>query len=181
MFQKTFGLVFSFLAGVAVTSVVAYAITEARASVRRANLLSDVHLPLATVLDDIESTIDDGDEELAIEKIKQLNTDWHLYLDGGAVPEQFAGNIVHMSSTSSGMNRESSAELGWPRDPQQLVDQLNGWHHHELVVYNEPHDYPLHITSGETNAWISTHLEELEKHGASARWNSDTDRYELAK
>ena len=56
-----------------------------------------------------------------------------------------------------------SPDVGWPKDPQKLVDHLNDWHADELLAYNEPERFPNRMTSGETNGWISVHEEQLKE------------------
>ena len=66
-----------------------------------------------------------------------------------------------MPSNSSKTVEESAS--GWRRDPEKLVDHLNDWHHDERILYNERDTRRNQTTSGETNGWISAHLEELKK------------------
>ena len=76
------------------------------------------------------------------------------------------------------MAREDQ-ESGWPRDPQRLVDHLNDWHADELLAYNEPERFPNRATSGETNAWISAHEDELTKFGVTIVWDKTDKKYKI--
>ena len=67
--------------------------------------------------------------------------------------------------------------LGWPKDPQKLVDHLNDWHADELLAYNEPERFPNRVTSGETNGWISSHEDELKKLGVTIGWDETDQKY----
>jgi hypothetical protein len=96
--KSCLGLAVSFLIGVAVTAAVAYIYWDIRAGLRETQLLSDVHDPLRTALDDINSTIEKGDTDLAVQKITLLRSEWNSYLDGGKTPELFVHRIEALST-----------------------------------------------------------------------------------
>ena len=62
---------------------------------------------------------------------------------------------------------------------KEVFERLSGWDIEELDIAECPDKYSSRITSGETNAWISRHEEELKEFGFIAKWNCDTRIYEL--
>ena len=83
--------------------------------------------------------------------------------------------------------REGSSEVvesndrqqvsSWPNDVASLVEQLNGWHRDELILFNEPQAFPNQKPSGETGGWIGSHIEEIKKLGTDVTWDKLQKKY----
>ncbi len=59
----------------------------------------------------------------------------------------------------------------------KIIERLNDWDKDELIAYNEPERFPKFKTSGETNGWIESCMEELANLEATVEWNRKDSKY----
>jgi hypothetical protein len=64
---------------------------------------------------------------------------------------------------------------------RERLKSLNRWERDELDVAENPKKYPGRKPSGETNGWIATHKQELDKLGYEAVWKPDDRQYTLRR
>ena len=107
----------------------------------------------------------------AFQQARESNCGQRNREGGGLELEQ--GSPENMTKQSNDQQQVSS----WPNDVASLVEQLNGWHRDELILFNEPQAFPNKKPSGETGGWIGSHIEEIKKLGTDVTWDKLQKKY----
>jgi hypothetical protein len=65
-------------------------------------------------------------------------------------------------------------------EAQAILDLLNGWGDVQAINIVEcPNLYPGYVDKGETNGWLGTQKQKLQKLGYTARWNCKESQYDI--
>ena len=75
--------------------------------------------------------------------------------------------------------QEVTLPTSTPSLEEEALKNLNDWNPEELEALECPSKYPGRVVSGETNAWVSMHKQELQSLGLNGRWNCEKKVYEI--